>query len=63
MSQEDVKVIFNNIAELAVFSDALSEHLEESLGALLEGGVGDDRVGALFLCIVSSILRSPLILF
>lgn len=52
MTQEDVKVIFGNISEIAVFSDLFCQALEEALGDLLEGGKGDDHVGALFLSIV-----------
>ena len=42
-------MIFNNIADLALFSDLFTERLEDSLGSVLEGGTGQDRVGALFL--------------
>ncbi|EMD33248.1 hypothetical protein CERSUDRAFT_98842 [Gelatoporia subvermispora B] len=49
MTREDVRIIFNNIAELAVFADELSAKLEEALGGVLEGGSGEDHVGALFL--------------
>lgn len=53
MTREDVRIIFNNVTELAVFADTFSEKLEEALGTVLEGGSGEDRVGALFLEIVS----------
>ena len=53
MTREDTKVIFGNIAELAVFSDAFTERLEEALGAVLEEGQRQDHVGELFLEIVS----------
>lgn len=49
MTKEDVKIIFNNIADLALFSDVFTERLEDALGSVLEGGAGQDRVGALFL--------------
>ncbi|KAI0941508.1 hypothetical protein AcW1_003383 [Taiwanofungus camphoratus] len=49
MTREDTRIIFNNIAELAVFSDTFTEQLEEALGSVLEGGTGEDHVGALFL--------------
>lgn len=53
MTQEDTKIIFSNIAELAVFSDLFCEGLEEALGSIVEGGEGEDYVGALFLKVVS----------
>ena len=49
MTKEDVKIIFNNVADLALFSDFFSDRLEEALGSVLEGGVGRDSVGSLFL--------------
>ncbi|KAH8103427.1 hypothetical protein BXZ70DRAFT_999023 [Cristinia sonorae] len=49
MSKEDSKIIFNNVGELAEFSDRFSTQLEEALGSVLEGGVGEDHVGKLFL--------------
>jgi hypothetical protein len=49
MTKEDVKIIFNNVADLALFSDLFTERLEDALGSVLEGGAGQDRVGALFL--------------
>ena len=49
MTKEDAKIIFNNVADLALFSDFFSERLEEALGSVLEGGTGEDSVGALFL--------------
>lgn len=49
MSKEDVKIIFNNVPDLALFSDFFSERLEEALGSVLESGTGRDWVGALFL--------------
>lgn len=59
MTQEDVKIIFSNIAELALFSDLLCEELEEALGSVVEGGQGEDHVGELFLRIVSPTLHLP----
>ena len=53
MTKEDVKVFFGNIAELPLFSDNLSERMEEALGSVLEGGEGEDHVGRLFLDVVS----------
>ncbi|KAG5635652.1 hypothetical protein H0H81_010522 [Sphagnurus paluster] len=52
MTQEDARIIFSNIPELAMFSDQLCEGLEDALGSALEGGEGEDRVGALFLDII-----------
>ena len=49
MTKEDVKIIFNNVVDLALFSDFFSEGLEEALGFVLEGGVGRDSVGSVFL--------------
>ncbi|KAJ3969654.1 hypothetical protein EV361DRAFT_951286 [Lentinula raphanica] len=48
MSTEDAKIIFNNIAELALFSDMFCDRLQDALGAIVEGGTGEDWVGALF---------------
>lgn len=55
MTQEDTRIIFNNVAEIAVFADMFTERLEDALGAVLEGGTGEDHVGALFLEMVSAI--------
>ncbi|THH09079.1 hypothetical protein EW145_g2266 [Phellinidium pouzarii] len=52
MTKDDVRVIFGNIAELAVFSDTFSERLQDALGDVLEDGKGEDWVGALFLEII-----------
>ncbi|KAG6891161.1 hypothetical protein C0992_009775 [Termitomyces sp. T32_za158] len=52
MTSEDVRIIFSNIGELAQFSDQFCNLIEESLGSTLEGGVGEDRVGALFIEII-----------
>jgi len=52
MTREDTKMIFSNVAELAVFSDMFVERLEQALGLVLDGGVGDDHVGELFLELV-----------
>ncbi|PPQ78977.1 hypothetical protein CVT25_002261 [Psilocybe cyanescens] len=49
MAPEDVKVIFSNIEELAILSDMFAEKLEFALGNVVEGGQGDDYIGALFL--------------
>ncbi|EJD08317.1 uncharacterized protein FOMMEDRAFT_144281 [Fomitiporia mediterranea MF3/22] len=52
MTKDDVRTIFGNITELAVFSDMFSERLQEALGDVLEDGKGEDWVGALFLEII-----------
>ncbi|KIM76643.1 hypothetical protein PILCRDRAFT_77630 [Piloderma croceum F 1598] len=52
MTREDTKIIFSNVAELALFSDLFVERLEEALGSVLDGGIGDDHVGALFVEII-----------
>lgn len=61
MTAEDVKMIFSNVAELAVFADMFSEELEGALGRVVDGGQGDDRVGELFLRIVSRLLPTRLL--
>lgn len=53
MTRDDTRIIFSNIAELAIFADTLVERLEDALGSVLDGGTGDDHVGALFLELVS----------
>lgn len=60
MSQEDVRIIFSNIVELAIFSDRFCDVLEEALGSTIGGGEGEDRVGALFLDVVRPYLLSSL---
>ncbi|KAF8058701.1 hypothetical protein FPV67DRAFT_514580 [Lyophyllum atratum] len=52
MTPEDTRIIFSNITELALFADQFSDGLEEALGSTLEGGQGEDHVGALFLEII-----------
>lgn len=58
MTLDDVKLIFGNIADIAVFSELFCEALEDALGELLEEGKGDDHVGSLFLSIVCVCLLS-----
>lgn len=53
MTRDDVRIIFGNIGDLAMFSDHFVDRLEEALGGALDGGSSEDRVGALFLEIVS----------
>ncbi|KZV68489.1 hypothetical protein PENSPDRAFT_754044 [Peniophora sp. CONT] len=52
MTQEDVRQVFGNIAEVALFADTFVDRIEDALGNVLDGGVGADRVGALFLDII-----------
>ncbi|KAG6884083.1 hypothetical protein C0993_001564 [Termitomyces sp. T159_Od127] len=52
MTPEDVRIIFSNIGDLAQFSDQFCDLIEEALGSTLDGGVGEDRVGALFIEII-----------
>ena len=52
MSPEDAKIIFGNITELAILADTVTQQLEKALGAVVEGGHGQDTVGSLFLDIV-----------
>ncbi|KAK7691918.1 hypothetical protein QCA50_005323 [Cerrena zonata] len=49
MTVDDARIIFNNIGDLAVFSEGFAIRLEEALGNILDGGIGEDHVGALFL--------------
>ena len=53
MTQDDVRVIFGNIEQLAVFADGFAEEIETALGAEIPGGNGVDRVGELFVKRVS----------
>ena len=57
MSPEDAKIIFGNIAELAILADTVTKQLEKALGAVIEGGQGQDAVGSLFLDIVHDLER------
>lgn len=57
MTREDARIIFSNISELAIFSDTFGDRLEEALGSVLTGGVGEDHVGALFLELVRPYLQ------
>ena len=61
MTQEDVRIIFNNIAEIAEFADQFTEMLEDALGSVVEGGTGVDQVGALFLDMVCSLWTCAMI--
>jgi len=49
MSVEDAKVIFANIDELAEFTGRFTEFIQLALGSEIDGGVGPDKIGALFL--------------
>lgn len=54
MTPEDMKIIFSNVVDLLVLSEALCQELEGALGSILEGGVGQDRVGEVFFDFVST---------
>jgi dynamin-binding protein len=58
MTREDVKVIFSNIAELAMFANMFSDRLEDALGSIIGEGQREDHVGELFLQIVCLIFAS-----
>ncbi|KAF8131885.1 hypothetical protein EV363DRAFT_1398292 [Boletus edulis] len=55
MTRDDVRIIFGNIGDLAMFSDHFVDRLEEALGGALDGGNGEDRVGSLFLEIIPAL--------
>ncbi|EGO00583.1 hypothetical protein SERLA73DRAFT_30457, partial [Serpula lacrymans var. lacrymans S7.3] len=55
MTRDDTKIVFSNVAELAMFSDTFVERLEDALGSVLEGGLGYDCVGELFLEIIPAL--------
>ncbi len=52
MTADDAKIIFSNVSELAIFADLFTEELDLALGDVVEGGQGEDYVGALFLRII-----------
>jgi hypothetical protein len=45
MVPEDIKIIFSNVQELALFSESLTDKMEKAMGS----GEDDDHIGALFL--------------
>ena len=49
MTRKDTKIILNNVADLALFSDLFTGRLGDSLGKVLKGGAGQDCVRALYL--------------
>ncbi|EJD46907.1 hypothetical protein AURDEDRAFT_184148 [Auricularia subglabra TFB-10046 SS5] len=53
MTSQDIKIIFGNVNDLALFAEVFSDKLEVALGDVLDGGRGKDRVGALFLEVIS----------
>lgn len=55
MSREDVRHIFGNIEDLAVFADRFVGLLEKAIGGAIDSGNSDDSVGALFLEIIPSL--------
>jgi dynamin-binding protein len=54
MTPEDTKIIFSNVVELLILSEALCQELEGALGSMLEGGAGQDHVGEVFFDFVSN---------
>lgn len=63
MSADDVRIIFSNIEEVAAFAGEFSERLEEALGNVVEGGTGEDSVGALFIEVVGPAMHYHFYLF
>lgn len=55
MTVEDAKVIFANADELAEFTGRFTEFIQLALGTEIDGGIGPDRIGALFLDMVSNL--------
>ena len=49
MKTKDVNLVFSNIQNLASFSDEFLDQLESAMGELIEGNVGEDHIGRLFL--------------
>lgn len=49
MTKDDVKTVFGNIRDLALFADWFSDRLQAALGDAVEDGQGEDYVGKLFL--------------
>ncbi|KAF7362446.1 DH domain-containing protein [Mycena venus] len=50
MTADDIKVIFNNISELAELSDVFCEALQRTIGSALDDpDATDDKIGELFL--------------
>lgn len=52
MTQDDARIIFSNLPELAELTDDFLVRLEIALGDVLPGGEGEDRVGAFFMDVV-----------
>jgi hypothetical protein len=55
MTQEDARIIFGNISDLAEFADDFVTRLEIALGSVVPNGEGEDAVGALFIETVRSL--------
>jgi hypothetical protein len=53
MTVEDAKVIFANVDELAEFTGRFTEFIQLGLGTEIDGGIGPDKIGNLFLEMVS----------
>ena len=73
MTAEDVRVIFSNTEDLAVFADAFAERIETAMGDALEAadegtletsdpGFRTDAIGELFLAVVGLIQISSLMI-
>ncbi|KAL0955621.1 hypothetical protein HGRIS_001854 [Hohenbuehelia grisea] len=58
MTPADARMIFSNIADLAVFSDHFCDLLQDALGSEIEGGYGEDCVGEAFLAVIPD-LETP----
>jgi len=58
MTEDDVRMIFRNIEQLAIFADGFADEIETAFGAEIPGGIGADRVGELFVKRVSSVFFS-----
>ncbi|KZS87128.1 Dbl homology domain-containing protein [Sistotremastrum niveocremeum HHB9708] len=59
----DVRTIFGNITQLAMFAEVFSEKIEETLGSVLPGGTGDEgSIGQLFLDVIP-VLEPPFNLY
>ncbi|KAI0029937.1 Dbl homology domain-containing protein, partial [Vararia minispora EC-137] len=57
MTPEDVRIVFGNIADIALFADSFSDRLEGALGDVIDGGRGHDRVGSLFIEVIPRMER------
>ncbi|KAH9980663.1 hypothetical protein BJV74DRAFT_797991 [Russula compacta] len=58
MTQDDARIIFSNLPELAELTEDFLGRLEIALGDVLPGGEGQDRVGAFFIDMIPR-MESP----